>query len=105
MIPGLGRSPGEGKGYPVQYSGLGNSMDFSVGSNNWTQLSDFHLNTIAYCNYMLYSIFENIFIFKNIFLKYTIQYVIIACNLIVNSYREIIYYIIIIYKNRLLNKP
>jgi len=54
---------------------------------------------------MLYSIFENIFIFKNIFLKYTIQYVIIACNLIVNSYREIIYYIIIIYKNRLLNKP
>ena len=26
-IPGLGRSPGEGKGYPVQYSGLENSMD------------------------------------------------------------------------------
>ena len=26
-IPGLGRSPGEGKGYPLQYSGLGNSMD------------------------------------------------------------------------------
>ena len=25
-IPGLGRSPGEGKGYPLQYSGLGNSM-------------------------------------------------------------------------------
>ena len=25
-IPGLGRSPGEGKGYPVQYSGLENSM-------------------------------------------------------------------------------
>ena len=22
-IPGLGRSPGEGKGYPLQYSGLG----------------------------------------------------------------------------------
>ena len=27
MIPGLGRSPGEGKGYPLQYSGLENSMD------------------------------------------------------------------------------
>ena len=26
-IPGLGRSPREGKGYPVQYSGLENSMD------------------------------------------------------------------------------
>ena len=26
-IPGLGRYPGEGKGYPLQYSGLENSMD------------------------------------------------------------------------------
>ena len=26
-IPGLGRSPGEGKGYPLQYSDLENSMD------------------------------------------------------------------------------
>ena len=26
-IPGLGRCPGEGKGYPLQYSGLENSMD------------------------------------------------------------------------------
>ena len=26
-IPGLGRFPGEGKGYPMQYSGLENSMD------------------------------------------------------------------------------
>ena len=26
-IPGLGRSPGEGDGYPLQYSCLGNSMD------------------------------------------------------------------------------
>ena len=24
LIPGLGRSPGEGKGYPFQYSGLEN---------------------------------------------------------------------------------
>ena len=29
-IPGLGRSPGEGKDYPLQYSGLGNSMDCIV---------------------------------------------------------------------------
>ena len=28
--PGLGRSPEEGKGYPLQYSGLDNSMDCIV---------------------------------------------------------------------------
>ena len=30
-IPGLGRSPGEGKGYPLQYFGLENSMDSPWG--------------------------------------------------------------------------
>ena len=29
LIPGLGRSSGEEKGYPLQYSGLENSMDYS----------------------------------------------------------------------------
>ena len=29
LIPGSGRSAGEGKGYPLQYSGLENSMDYS----------------------------------------------------------------------------
>ena len=29
-IPGLGRCPGEGKGYPLQYSGLENSMDCTL---------------------------------------------------------------------------
>ena len=29
-IPGLGRSPGEGKGYPLQSSGQENSMDYTV---------------------------------------------------------------------------
>ena len=28
-IQGLGRSPGEGKGYPLQYSGLENAVDYS----------------------------------------------------------------------------
>ena len=27
LIPGLGKYPGEGKGYPLQYSGLENSID------------------------------------------------------------------------------
>ena len=30
MIPGLGKSPGEGNSYPLQYSGLENSMDCIV---------------------------------------------------------------------------
>jgi len=30
LILGLGRSPGEGKGYPLPYSGLENSMDYVV---------------------------------------------------------------------------
>ena len=29
-IPGLGRSPGEGNGYPLQYSCLENSMDWGA---------------------------------------------------------------------------
>ena len=28
-IPGLGRSPGPGKGYPLYHSGLESSMDYS----------------------------------------------------------------------------
>ena len=44
-ISGLGRSPGEGKGYPLQYSGLENSMDCVVHriSKSWTRLRDFQL--------------------------------------------------------------
>ena len=30
LIPGLGRSPGEGKSCPLQYSGLENSLDYTV---------------------------------------------------------------------------
>ena len=45
-IPGLGRSPGEGKGYPLRYSGLENSMDYTVHRvpKSQTQLSNFHFH-------------------------------------------------------------
>ena len=33
LIPGLGRSPGEGKGYPLHYSGLDNFIDCIVHEN------------------------------------------------------------------------
>ena len=32
-IPGLGRSPGERKGHPLQYSGIENSIDCIVRHN------------------------------------------------------------------------
>ena len=43
-IPGLGRFPGEGKGYPLQYSGLENPMDCIVHgvAKSQMRLSDFH---------------------------------------------------------------
>ena len=54
-IPGLGRSRGEGKGYPlqysgvfsIQYSGLENSMDCIAHgvAKSQTQLSDFHFTS------------------------------------------------------------
>ena len=45
-IPGLGRSSGEGKGYPLQYSGLENSMDCIVHgvTKSQTRLTDFHFH-------------------------------------------------------------
>ena len=45
-IPGLGRSPGEKKGYAVQYSGLENFMDCIVHgvAKSQTQLSDFYFH-------------------------------------------------------------
>ena len=45
-VPGLGRSLGEGKDYPLQYSGLENSMDCIVHdvAKSWTRLSNFHFH-------------------------------------------------------------
>ena len=41
LIPGLGRSPGEGTSYPFQYSGLKNSMDYIIHGAAKSQ-SNFH---------------------------------------------------------------
>ena len=50
-IPGLGRSPGEGNRYPLQYSCLKNSMDRGAWqatvrgvAKSWTQLSNQHFH-------------------------------------------------------------
>ena len=44
LIPGLGRSPGRGEGYPFHYSGLENSMDCTVHgvAKSRAPLSDIH---------------------------------------------------------------
>ena len=54
-FPGLGRSPGEGNCYPLQYSGLENSMDRGAWgaivhgvAMSWTQLSK-HVSSIITC--------------------------------------------------------
>ena len=46
LIPGLGRSSGEGKSYALQYSGLENSMECMVHgvAKSQTRLSDFSLH-------------------------------------------------------------
>ena len=46
LILGLGRCPGEGKGYPLQHSGLENSMNCIVHgvAKNQTRLSNFHFH-------------------------------------------------------------
>ena len=64
-IPGLGRSPGERKGYPVQYSGLENSGDCIVHgvtkSRAW--LSNFH-----------YALFVSSFYWNNSICPITLDY-------------------------------
>ena len=46
----VGRSPGEGKGYPLQFSGLKSSMDCIVHgvAKSQTWLSDFHFSQLCF---------------------------------------------------------
>ena len=50
LIPGLGRSPGQGNGYPLQCSGLESFMDCIVHgvAKSQTWLSNFH--SLTHCN-------------------------------------------------------
>ena len=62
LIPGLGRSPGEGNGNPLQYSCLENSMDGEAWwatvheiAKSQTRLSNFTFTFIVYFNSILFS--------------------------------------------------
>ena len=39
-IPGLGRSPGEGNGYPLQYSSLEDSMEYSPRGHKGSNMTE-----------------------------------------------------------------
>ncbi|CAI9179824.1 unnamed protein product [Rangifer tarandus platyrhynchus] len=53
LIPGLGRSPGEGKGYPLQYSGLENSMDYPWSRQESDTTERLSLHFTLRCSYQL----------------------------------------------------
>ena len=48
-IPGLGRSPGKGKGYPLQYSGMENSMDYTVHGITKSRTRQRFSLSLVYC--------------------------------------------------------
>ena len=56
-IPGSGRSSGEGKVYPLQYSGLENSVDCIVHgvTRSLTQLSNFHHSLQMHSNICIHT--------------------------------------------------
>ena len=68
-IPGLGRSAGEGKGNPLQYSGLENSTDCIVHgvTKSWTRLTDFHFTYWDIFTYQSCSSFIHRLIFNHRF--------------------------------------
>ena len=53
-VPGLGRSPGDGKGHPLQYSGLENSMNrivHGVAESGTTERLSLSLGSVCVCQY------------------------------------------------------
>ena len=58
MIPGMGRSHGEGKGYLLQYSGLENSMGCVVHGvmKSQTRLNDFHFHFFSFTCSVVHSV-------------------------------------------------
>ena len=54
LIPRLGRSPEEGNGYSLQYSGLENPMDYYIDygvTKSRTRLSNFHFHCLSVAVY------------------------------------------------------
>ena len=93
LIPGLGRSPGEKNGHPLQYSGLENSMDCVVHgvAKSRTRLSNFHfyvqLNSwLKVSNVSIIGLREEILFLKK--LANALPFVIVVCELLLYSQHE-----------------
>ena len=68
LIPGLGRSPRKGKGYPLQDSGLENSMDCIVHGvvKSQTWLSNFHFHFLIHEHEVFLHLFRSLTPFNNV---------------------------------------
>ena len=75
-IPGLGRSAGEGKGYPLQCSGLENSKDCRIYgvAKSQTQLSDFHFTFSIYSLLAFFGITPFFSIWRLLDLQYCVSF-------------------------------
>ena len=67
-IPGLGRSSGEGKGYPLQYSGLENSMEYSPRSLKESDTTEKFSPFSCIGHFIFFSLLGFLFIFFPLFL-------------------------------------
>ena len=80
-ILGLGRSPGEGRGYPLQYLGLENSMSCIVYgvAKSQTRLSNFHFHSKdeEYC--LWFSYMPVIFLLQNVSVQHKTNTCICFC--------------------------
>jgi len=66
LIPGWGRSPEEGNGYPLQYSGLENSMDSPWGRRVRHDLETVQQDIFISTGYRIYLYLQDIFISRSL---------------------------------------
>ena len=72
LIPGLGRSPEEGKGYLFQDSGLENSMDYSPWSRKESDITErLSLHSLSCPLFFLYHLILKLLFF---FYQYAYEY-------------------------------
>ena len=90
LIPELGRSPGEGNSYALQYSGLGNSMERGVWqatvhgvTKSWTQLSDFYFLSLSMSFHQIHQVASLITLFT--FLLRHTKAIFLSCYLFQKS--------------------
>ena len=98
LIPGSGRSSGEGNGNPLQYSGLENPMDGRAWqatvhgvAKSRTPLSNFPLPylTLPSCTFLLLLICSVILLFQKMFFCTTLFYESFLLSLILSLYIQI----------------